>query len=262
MAAYNSEKTIRQAVTSLLAGTIPCQLYVIDDCSRIPVADVLAPQPARVEVIRLAQNAGPAGARNAGLKHILAKNYNYIAVMDADDISYPDRLAKQVAFLDRNPKVGAVGTWARFFDEATGATVFNQRTPVQSDAIRKAMFFNSGIVHPSVMIRAEALRRVGFYSGDYPAAEDYELLRRIATQFELANLPEILLDYRLSSRGMSIGKRRRQLFDRLRIQLKYFEMLEWRAWAGVVQTSLLFLIPRKVVVAWKSERIWRPRHAC
>jgi glycosyltransferase involved in cell wall biosynthesis len=259
MAAHNADGTIRQAVNSLLTGTLPCHLVVIDDCSQVPVESVLGPSSDRVEVIRLAANAGPAAARNVGLAHILDRDYEYVAIMDADDVAHPERLAKQVAFLDRHPDVGAVGTWARFFDEASGETLFVQKPPKTPDGVRKAMFFNSGLVHPSVLMRTAAIRAVGAYSENYPAAEDYELLRRIATRFDLANIPECLLDYRVSSRGVSVSKRRRQLFDRLRIQLKYFDAFEWRAWAGILQTLLLFVVPIDLLTAYKAERIWRMR---
>ena len=93
------------------------------------------------------------------------------------------------------------------------------------------------------MLRADVLRRIGYYSIDYPAAEDYELWRRIAADHDIANLPEVLLDYRVSSQGQSLTRRRRQLYDRLRIQLKYFDAREWRAWTGTAQTLALFAIP-------------------
>lgn len=259
MAAHNADRTIRQAVSSLLSGTCPCHIVVVDDCSRVPVETVLGPPSERVEVIRLEKNAGPAGARNAGLAHILGKKYEYVAVMDADDIAHPERLAKQVAFLDEHPNVGAVGSWARFFDEDSGETLFHQTPPESSDDIRKAMFFNSGLVHPSVLMRTAAIRTVGAYSGSYPAAEDYELLRRIGTRYDLANIPECLLEYRVTSRGVSMSKRRRQLFDRLRIQINYFDALEWRAWAGIMQTLLLFLVPVGLLTLYKAERVWRTR---
>jgi glycosyltransferase involved in cell wall biosynthesis len=97
MPAYNAEKTIRRAVESLMRNAHPFDLLVVDDCSRIPVAEVLGPLPANVEVLRLEHNAGVVGARNAGVSRLLARNYVFIGVMDADDVSHPDRLARQIA---------------------------------------------------------------------------------------------------------------------------------------------------------------------
>lgn len=250
MAAYNSEKTIKKAVSSITAGTCPCDIYIVDDCSRIPVSDVLGKIP-NVEIIRLQKNLGPAHASNVGLERILARSYKYVAKMDADDISYSDRLAKQAAFLDRHPNVAAVGTWGRHFNEQTGEVTVVNRTPAAPDAIRQAMYFNSPVINASAMIRTDVFRALGAYSTDYPAAEDYELFRRIATHYDLANLPEVLLDIRESVQGISLSRRRRQLFDRLRIQIKYFAPLQWRAWLGVAKTVVLFTVPRKIIATIK-----------
>jgi glycosyltransferase involved in cell wall biosynthesis len=226
---------------------------VVDDCSRIPVAQVLG-QTGRLEIIRLETNLGPAGARNVGLQRVLAGNHRYVAILDADDVTYPERFAKQIAFLDANSQVAAVGTWERFIDDQTGETVFYHQPPCSPGDVRKRMFFNCALAHSAVMIRADAFAEMGSYDPEYPAAEDYETLRRIATKYDLANLPECLVDYRVSREGISVTRRRRQLFDRLRIQLKYFAPLNWRAWAGAANTLLLFLVPRTLVTAVKKLR--------
>jgi len=243
VAAYNAERTIRQAVESVLAGGFPCDVFVIDDASRTSAADALGDLRGRVTAIRLARNVGPAAARNAGLAAILAGGYRYVAIMDADDVSRPGRLARQAAFLDAHPTVGAVGTFVRFCDEATGETIFVRERPTDPAGVRNMMFFNIGLSHASAMMRCDVLRMIGGYSTDYPAAEDYELMQRIAAVSELANIPEVLLDYRVSARGQSMARRRRQLVDRLRIQLTYFRPLQWRAWAGAAQTLVLLGVP-------------------
>jgi glycosyltransferase involved in cell wall biosynthesis len=253
MTAYKAERTINEAIQSILANEPACDILVIDDCSPVPVASVV-PTHERITIHRLGRNSGPGAARNAGLEILLAKGYPYIAVMDADDIALPTKFAKQRTFLEAHPNVGAVGTFARFFDEDTGETVFFQSHPTEPAAIRDAMFFNLPAVHPSVMLRAEAFRIAGFYDSRYRTAEDYELLRRVAKTFDVANLPEHLFDYRLSSRGQSLANRQRQLADRLRIQVEYFEPLNWRAWAGVAKTLALFAMPNALLMKFKN---WR-----
>lgn len=254
MAAYNADGTVRLAVESVLAGTANCRLFLVDDCSRVPVEQLLGPMD-RLEVIRLERNMGLASALNRGLEHILARNYKYIARMDADDVCYPERLAKQVAFLEANPHIGVVGSAARFMDDKTGGTIMFYRPPLDHEGIRRRLFFNNCFVHPTWLMRAEVVRKFGPYSVRYPAAEDYEFMRRICPHVELANLPDYLLDYRITGTGISVSKRRRQLFDRLRIQLSLFEPVEWRAWAGVLVTVALFIVPMKWVSAIKVE--WR-----
>jgi len=243
MAAHNAERTIRPAVVSVLDGTLPCDLFIADDASRIPVEHALGALAERVTVIRLDKNAGPGGARNAALAHVLAGDYKYVAIMDADDISHPTRLAVQRAFLENHPEVGVVGTWVRLFDERTGETVYSLHRASASDSIRKLMYFNIGLSHATAMMRVKTLREVGLYDPSFAAAEDYELMRRIGTRYDFANIPEDLLSYRISPGGQSRGRRMRQLYDRLRTQLRYFEPLQWRAWAGVLKTLLVMLVP-------------------
>lgn len=260
VAAHNAEATVRDAVESVLAGSMSCRVFVVDDASRVPVANVLGTYGGRVEIIRLDENRGPAGARNAGLARILAQNFQYVAIQDADDLSYADRLASQAALLDANPRLAAVGSWTRHFDENTGSTVVYRQRPTDPAGVRNMMFFNIGLSHASTMFRADTLRAVGGYDAAYPAAEDYELLRRISVHFDLANVPEYLVDYRVASQGQSQRRRRRQLFDRLRVQLKYFAPLQWRAYAGVAQTLASFVVPTETLTALKRTPLQRFAH--
>ena len=175
-------------------------------------------------------------------------------MMDADDVCHSERLAKQAAFLSANPDVALVGAWARFFDETTHEIVYHFRPPCDARDIREALFLNSCIMHPTWMVRTRALREAGLYSHDYPAAEDYELLRRMSKSFELANLPEFLLDYSVSMAGVSMKNRRRQLTDRARIQWKYFDATRPKAWFGLARTLALFAVPVSVLTAYRAEQ--------
>jgi len=261
MAAYNADATLRAAVDSILASTVPCDLYVVDDCSRVPVETTIGTH-ANVTIIRLPRNRGLASALNIGLAHILPLNYKYIARMDADDVSYPHRFASQIAFLDKHPQYAMVGSGARFIDDKTGAPVMFYMPPLAPATIRQALFFNNCFVHPTWLFRADAFASAGPYSLDYPAAEDYEFLRRITPLLAIANVPEVLVDYRISTGGISVSKRQRQLLDRLRIQIRYMEPLEWRCWAGMAKTLMLFAIPRRLLDTLKAEwRSWHPQEA-
>lgn len=257
MPAYNPGPFINRAVESLVKNTHECDIYIVDDGSEVPITQILDDFP-RTKVIRLERNMGVAHALNVGLRAILDQSYEFVARHDADDICYPDRIAKQVEFLDSHPEVALVGTWARHVQEDNGKVVFIERTPETHDLVRKQMNYNTAVVHPSAMMRTSVLNTVGLYSERYSAAEDYELFRRISRQFPIANIPRILVDRRLSHGGVSLTHRRRQLFDRLRIQLKYFAVLEISAWIGVLKTLILFLIPKALVTKLKSfrQRVW------
>lgn len=259
MAAYNAEATLRAAVDSILASTVPCDLYLVDDCSRVPVEETIGTR-SNVTIIRLPRNRGLASALNVGLAHILPLGYRYIARMDADDVSYPHRFASQIAFLDEHPEYAMVGSGARFIDDKSGAPLMFYMPPLTPEAIRNALFFNNCFVHPTWLFRADALASVGPYSLEYPAAEDYEFLRRLTPRLAIANVPEILVDYRISTGGISVSKRQRQLLDRLKIQVRYMQPLEWRSWAGMAKTLMLFAIPRRLLTTLKAEwRSWHPQ---
>src|SRR3990172_12195718 len=215
MPAYNPDEIINRAVESLAKSTYPCDIYIVDDGSDIPITQTLAAFP-RTKVIRLDRNRGVTHALNVGLRTILMQPYEFVARLDADDFSYPERIARQVEFLDRHPGIAAVGTWVRFTDEGTGRTLYISRTPDKPELVRKALHVNNVVAHPSLMIRTDVLKRVGLYSEQFPTAQDYELFRRIAQQFSIANISSVLVDQRLSCRGVQLTRRRRQLFDRFR----------------------------------------------
>jgi glycosyltransferase involved in cell wall biosynthesis len=252
MTAYNAENTIGKAIESLKRDSEPFDLLIVDDCSRVPLAQVVDRADSSIEIVRPDRNLGVAGAKNFGLKRLLDKPYEFIAMMDADDVSMPRRLAKQVAFLRANPDVALVGSWARYVEEKTRHVVFRCCPPCDPKGIRDALFLNNCMIHPTWMVRTQALRVAGLYSSEFPAAEDYELLRRMSTQFEFANLPECLLDYSISMSGVSMTRRRRQLFDRLRIQAMYFDPWQMNAWIGMARTLVLFAVPRPVVNAYRD----------
>lgn len=243
MAAHNAERTIRQAVDSLLNNTLPSRIYIVDDASAIPVKSVLADvDRARVEIIRLERNAGPAAARNVALARIMQEGYPFVAIMDADDVAHPERLARQVAFLETYPGVGLVGSWVRLIDDKDGAVVGFSELPCSPQDIRARLPFRMCVSHPSWLVRTSVLATVGVYSPSYRAAEDYELLRRIAARYDVASLPAYLIDYRLSSGGITMKSRGRELINRIRIQLQYLDPLDWRCWAGVLRTLALSVV--------------------
>jgi len=242
MAAHNADRTIRQAVDSLLTGTLPCRIIIVDDASLVPVENVLAGvDPKRVEILRVTRNAGPAAARNVAIERAMAEGYPFIAVMDADDVAHPERLARQVEFLETYPQIGLVGSWVRLINE-NGDVLGQSQLPCTPQDIRERLPIRMCMSHPTWLARAEVFATVGAYSRAYAVAEDYEILRRIAAHYEVACLPAYLLDYRLSSGGITSKRRNRELMNRVRIQLQYFKPDDWRCWLGILRTLALMVV--------------------
>jgi len=143
----------------------------------------------RIVYTRNERNLGISGARNRLLD--MAKG-EYLAIMDHDDISLPERIAKQVAFFDAHPEVGIVGCQIRNIVSQRGRFL-----PVKNTDIKKTMMFSCTLCHPAVMVRASVLKEHNIrYEELFSPAEDYALFCRLVKHTDFANLPEILFHYR------------------------------------------------------------------
>ncbi len=192
---YNGEVYLEEAIQSILDQTYDnFELVIINDGSTDQSASII--QKFNDSRIRLftQKNQGLAAALNRAVN---LANGIYLARQDQDDISLPERLEKQVAFLERNPNCGMVGTWAEIW-EKTDKTKRSHKHPVESQILKFELLFGNPFVHSSVMIRKTVFETVGLYSTDTSRQppEDYELWSRVAREFEVANIPEILHIYR------------------------------------------------------------------
>jgi cellulose synthase/poly-beta-1,6-N-acetylglucosamine synthase-like glycosyltransferase len=200
--AYNCQDYIREAIESILRQTFDnFELILIDDGSTDDTPLILMQfTDARIQLITQ-QNQGLAATLNHGIG--LARGM-YIARQDQDDLSLPERFMKQVAFLDAHPACAMVGTRAEIW-EGRKITRRVHSHPTDNYRLKFELLFNNPFVHSSVMLRKEALQRVGGYCTDprRQPPEDYELWSRIARFNEVANLPEVLQIYREAPGSMS-----------------------------------------------------------
>lgn len=239
--AHNAEKTLPAALASLAANDVPHDIVIVDDASRVEVKAAIH-LPHNATVLRMERNVGVTRAANHGLRHILRCGYEYVARLDADDTTTPDRLSLQISYMDQNPLVALCGGAGHVVSEA-GATLFHLNYPTGHDAIVKALYYNSCFLQPSFMIRTSALREFGLYDESFPNAEDYELVRRMARHAKLANLPHYIVNYTVSSGGLSVAKRRQQLRQRLRVQWRYRNFVSLHFYLGIMKTLLLWYMP-------------------
>jgi glycosyltransferase involved in cell wall biosynthesis len=193
MPAYNAAVYIKEAIASVLAqGFSDFELLVVNDCSTDDTAAIvreLAVADKRIELLEHEQNQGVAGAINTGLR---AARGEYIARADADDLNRPDRLRKQVAYLDAHPEIILVGAgYAPFGNPAAPRRV---RHPADSLTIAWRFLGNTVFCHPTVMMRRAVVDAVGLYPD--VQSEDYAFFSRVVRRYRTANLPDILLDYR------------------------------------------------------------------
>lgn len=209
---FNGERYIGEAVESILKQTFPdFECLIIDDGSTDETPEILrffAEKDPRIRVLTK-PNEGYTIALLAGLS--LAKG-KYIARMDADDVSHPDRFASQVAFLDENPACGAVGSAIRIIDP-DGDPISHRRYPLTHSEIDSAHVLKGecSLAHPSTMIRRSVLEEAGSYRPEFEPAEDFELWTRLGEKAELANLAAELLSYRIHPKSTSTQRSRDQV---------------------------------------------------
>lgn len=202
MAVYNAERHLDESVASIRSQSWGAlELIVVDDGSADATAAILERHRRadhRVHVVRC-PHQGLTPSLNAGCA--LARG-ELIARMDGDDVALPDRLERQLAFLKRHPTVAAVGG-AYIRISPSGDVVGQTALPTSPAAIAETLPRANCMLHPAVVMRAAALRAVGGYRAAFLHAEDYDLWLRMGERFDLANLTEPVLQYRLHGGQLS-----------------------------------------------------------
>jgi glycosyltransferase involved in cell wall biosynthesis len=202
MSVYNGEKYLAEAVDSILNQTYTdFEFLIINDGSTDASRSIIcAYHDSRIRLVDNPQNVGLSRSLNRGLSLAQGK---YVARQDADDISEPQRLARQVAFMEANPHLLMSGTWYREID-ADGNWGDNVRLPGDSTELRWLLLFTCPFIHTAAIMRkTQLLQEVGFYNESCYYAMDYELWFRIAQRCPVTNLPDYLVRYRINPYSMT-----------------------------------------------------------
>jgi glycosyltransferase involved in cell wall biosynthesis len=208
MSVYNDESYIREAVESILNQTFKdFEFIIINDGSTDRTRDILLLYTDKRIRLFDQENRGLTKSLNRGLS--LAKG-SYIARMDGNDISEPERFAEEVRLLEQNEKIGLVGTYAYRMDEQSQiVSLYTYKTTTEE--IREDLWVDCSFCHSSVMFRKICAEEVGMYREKVGPSEDYDLWFRIAERFDVANLPMPLHKFRINSLGVTVARRFEQL---------------------------------------------------
>jgi len=237
MAVYNGEKYLREAIESILDQTYTnFEFLIINDGSSDKTEEIiLSYNDKRIRYIKNEQNLKLIASLNKGLD--LAKG-KYIARMDADDISMPKRLEKQVEFLEKHPKVGLLGTWVRTRGLKENYDVHFEQG---HSKIRARLFLTNYIHHPTVMVRMDVLNINNLHYPNVPHAEDYALWIKLSEYCELEIFPEVLLNYRVHEQNISVIHKLAQVERTQELRRTQFDDLNILYTAEALQSYVTFL---------------------
>jgi glycosyltransferase involved in cell wall biosynthesis len=194
MPVYNGEKYLKEAIDSILNQTYTdFEFIIINDCSEDNTEKIILEyKDERIVYLKNEFNMGISRTLNRGIE--ISKG-EYIARMDADDISLPNRFEKQVAYMDEFKMVGVLGTGIIIFGEGIEEIPYSFASDMQQ--AKADLFFNSSLAHPTVMIRKKVLLVNNLaYEEEYEGLEDFVLWWRISKFAEVNSLEEKLLYYR------------------------------------------------------------------
>lgn len=275
MPVHNGGRYLDEALVSMYSQTFAnFELIAVDDHSTDETPARLqraAEEDSRVRTIT-SPGHGFVAAVTAGVR---ASEGEWIARMDADDRSHPDRLGRQMAHLDAHTEIDVIGTSVRVID-ADGNPSSAIRYPLGHVLISLSLRTAPALHHGTIVVRRAALEQVGGYRPDRFPAEDYDLWCRLVIAGAcLANLDEPLYDYRLSAEGVSRTQRERQEAVAAQIGKDYGRLLPavpsvpeaWRA-AGTIGRQVqrgevdaralgrAARSTREAILPWMQSRRW------
>ena len=203
MSVYNTEKFLKESITSILSQTLTdFEFIIVDDASTDKSIEIVKSfNDQRILLIEKSNNEGLPTCLNIGLEAAKGK---YIARMDADDIALPERLQVQFDFLEKNPDVGLCGSWFTRFGECKTQLV---KPPLCHAEIKVALLFDTPLAHPTIMFRRELFQEKKlYYDPLHIRSEDWGLWRKCAVHMKIRNIPTNLLKYRVVNSSLSNTK--------------------------------------------------------
>lgn len=253
MPAYNVQDYIAYAIESMLCQTFAdFEFIIIDDGSIDNSWDIIqeyAKKDKRIVALKNEANYKICKTLNRGID--IARG-EYIVRMDADDWSYPYRLEKQVKFMDENPKVGVSGGYIMVCDKDMHSRHLRKYKSNDRE-IRKRMFFYNPFCHPATIWRCDILKKTTCFNEMLYDVEDYDLYFRAGRMSKFANLPDMLIKYRISENSVSFKRARRQerltLYVRLKAMIEYGYRMNLKTILYLVgQYISMFVMPYKLKV--------------
>jgi glycosyltransferase involved in cell wall biosynthesis len=233
---YNCEKFVKESLDSVFAQNYRnFELILVNDGSSDATRSILEPFLEKygdfIVFLDFNENKRIPTRRNEAIEQ--AKG-DYISIHDGDDISLPNRLEKQVKFLDEHPDIFCVGSWAERIDEDNKDIGVMQYPPSTHEEIVSIItsnrtFYLNPIIDPTTMFRHDEFIKLGMYTlrDDIYTVPDYDLwLRAIVYGRKFANLQENLIKYRVNSQSMTESKKKIMIQHHMTVWREFMRALD------------------------------------
>jgi glycosyltransferase involved in cell wall biosynthesis len=222
MPVYNDEKYVGEAIESILNQTFEdFEFIIIDDASKdnsLKIIKEYAKKDKRIKLIINKKNKGNWATRNIGMESSVGK---YILTQDSDDLSKKERIMLQVNTMEKNPKLGALGSNIEIIN-SKGGEIKKRKYPEKDENIRKMIYFFSPLANPSTIIRKTVLKKSGMFNSKLRVSGDLDLWFRIGNYYQLGNLNKTLIKYRDHENNITKKK--------IRLMEKTANKIRWKNW--------------------------------
>ena len=215
---YNAEKFISETIESVLAQTYQnFEILIIDDGSTDnsrKIIEEYAHKDARIRSLYNEGNKGVGYTRNRGIKEARGK---YLAVMDADDVAVPNRLEKEIQYLEEHGSVGAVSGMMYMIDERGNKSGKSRLIAYEAQDVKAHLFFENVIVNSASVYRLDTVRKCNIrYKDNYCGVEDYMFWCMLSNHTDIVVLDEYFVYYRIVKGGLTVSNRRKNNTKRLK----------------------------------------------
>lgn len=204
----------------------------------------------KITVLNNKVNRGIEHVLNDGLTYAIQHNYKYIGRLDCGDLCKKDRFRIQYDFLEKHTDIGIVGSHVKCVDQE-GTFLYNLKMPLKDEIIRKKMFFNAMLIHPTLFFRSEIIHKVGLYPTEYKNAEDYAFFFKILPHFKFANIDKELVQIELNTKGISATGREKQIKSRISLIKENF-YFGFYPIMGFLRSILILKMPNGVIEMLKN----------
>lgn len=217
MNCYNGEKYLREAIDSVFAQTYQNWEIIFWDNRSTDRSSIVCNSysDSRIRYFYAPEHTELGTARRLAFECIKGE---FVAILDTDDISHPERLNRQVELLERKPEVALVGSWAQYINERS--VVFGEfKPPKNESALHDCLGWTNPIIHSSTMYRYRLAQELGGYSEELIHASDFGLILTLAQKFSIAVIDEFLCQVRVSAGSMSRAVEYKSVAAREALQL-------------------------------------------